>query len=110
MKEVTVWNTVNAGNETRPVLWRLEGNQIIAFVASVSVAVAVFQLLGGDGGMGLMPNLGAAVLIPSGTVFVIVRFFVGKPPSYFWDFLAWECSRRLLARRPLISKPESLCQ
>lgn len=110
MDDVTVWNPVNTGIETPPVLGRLEGNQIVVSVASMAVAVMVFQLLGGDGNMGLLPNLTIAASVPCSTVFVIIRFFVGRPPSYFWDFVAWECSHRLFAGRPLISKPEPIDQ
>lgn len=108
MNDIIVWHSVNAGNDTRPVLWRLEGMQIVAFVASVAAAIVLFQLLGGNRGLGLLPSLGVAALVPVGTVFILIRFFVGRPPSYFWDFLAWEVPRCLGARGPLISQPEQV--
>lgn len=104
MSEKITWHPTNAGNETRPVVWRLEGKQIVVFIGSVAVAVIAFWLLGADRGLGLLPNVVMAASIPFVTIAVVLRFFVGRPPSHFADYLKWavQCvtGKRALVERP----------
>jgi hypothetical protein len=53
--------------------------------------------------MGVLLNAAIACLIPGSTVVVILRFFVGKPPSYFPDWLSQQLGRNA----PLISAPRN---
>lgn len=103
MKDKVIWHSTNAGSETRPVVWRLEGKQVVTFLASVAIGLMVFRILGADQGLGLVLNLGIASLIPGTTTVVILQFFVGKPPSYFSDWIAWFLQGSGRGSRPLIS-------
>ena len=105
MKEKITWHSTNAGNETRPVVWRLEGKQVVTFLASVAIGLMVSRILGADQGLGLIPNLGLSGLIPGTTTLVILRFFVGKPPSYFSDWIGWRLQGCGRGSRPLIAPP-----
>lgn len=106
MSEKITWYPTNAGNETRPVVWRLEGKQIVAFIGSVALAVIAFRLLGADRGLGLIPNVALAASIPVVTIVVVLRFFVGRPPSHFADYLKWGV-HRVSGKRALVEPPNN---
>jgi len=100
----TIWHSTNSGGDSKPVVWKFEGNQVLVIAASSAVAIAMFRLMADM--LGLTLSLSLALAVPLTTSWIVVRFVTGRPPSYLRDYLRWKWLQLIATNRPLIALPE----
>ena len=89
----------NAGRESKPMAWRLEGGEAIWIAGSLGGSILLFRLFYGAWNWGVMTSVAFAAL-PFFVVGVIVLILVnGKPKHYALEFAEWLLIRLALGFR-----------
>ena len=87
------WHPTNGGSDSRPVIWKLEGNEVLVVTGSVAAAIGLFRYLTGSYQLPVLEGMAIALVIPGLTLFVILKFVSSRPPSFGKDMLAWHALR-----------------
>ena len=82
------WHDSNSGADSGPVVWLLEGNQVLWCSAGAGVGILLFRLLHGTFNHSLLVAGGLALIPFVATTTFILTLRTGKPPSYAAEFLA----------------------
>lgn len=83
------FHPTNAGADTKPIIGKLEGGEVLVMAASIAGSILFFRFLAGHCECGLPASLIAAALVPLTTLAFLMRFVSGQPPSHVADCAAW---------------------
>ena len=90
MNEDLNWYPTNAGEDSRPVVWKLEGGQVLWMAASAALGLLLFRFFVDVLEWSVAVGLTLSAIVPVLTVIFLLRFVTGKPPSYATDYLEWK--------------------
>lgn len=111
MEEDTQWHSTNAGQDTRPVVWKLEGNEILAVAGSVVLSICLFRLLVSSWELSISLALSIALCPTAFCIVFILKFVSGKPRTYAIDYVSWKLAKLRqhigLNPSPLIAKQQN---
>lgn len=90
MNESRRWHVTHAASNKSPMVWKLEGNQAIAFGFSIGLALFLFQVLISTFSWSSLTAITAAGLLPAATLFVLLSLVRGKPRGHLRRWVEWQ--------------------
>ena len=90
MSQELHWYPTNAGADSKPVVWKLEGGQALWLASSCAFGFVLFRFLFGNLDWPVIASLVVSGIPPLATTAFLLRFVTGKPKSYAADFLEWQ--------------------
>jgi len=90
MDEYQKYHPCDAGQDSKTVLWKLQGREVLFFAASCATAILVFRVMFDSLHFGFLFSMVSAELCPLVTLTYLLRYVVGKPASYAKDWLEWK--------------------
>ena len=88
------WRRVNAGSDTKPMVWKLSGlREIVPFGASILVGLIVMRFSLGVLGLAFPVALTVGGCVPLMTVAFLLRFVSGKPSRHLSHTVHWWSTR-----------------
>jgi len=93
MNETRRWHVTHAATEKSPMVWKLEGNQAMAFGLSIGLALFLFQALGSAFAWSMMRALLVSGTLPVITLIVILSLVRDKPKRHLARWVEWQVLR-----------------
>ena len=93
MNESKRWHVTHAATEKSPMVWKLEGNQAIAFGFSIGLALLLFQILVSAFAWSMKTSVVVSSALPVITLFVILSLVRDKPKGHLVRWVEWQVLR-----------------
>ncbi len=90
MNEYQKYHPCSASQDSKAVVWKLQGKEVLWFTASCAVAILLFRVIYDALHFGFISSLTSAVMCPLLILTYLLRYVVGKPASYAKDWLEWK--------------------